>query len=224
MVMDTRDIFFQGNPFKDPLITTMPYASANLLFIEEIAPYTCPDPDPIRSFVAGNIRSQVHVVPCYGKETFSIYSKRPVLCSGTVIGNREGIHRFLSVLVYEFHENNKKGTQCRSPSTTDQWTMNWLYYNGRFGEKEKTLTIPWGYGPVNTVGKPCVTRERKLGATDLVKRDLNGTIVNMHDLRVSAAVHQFDRCGSWIGKYLRERSEVYSPPNTETAVVPWKPL
>ena len=77
--------------------------------------------------------------------------------------------RFLGVLVTEFHKNNKKeNLKCRSPSTTDQWTMNWyihprciaeigvilihsfrrLYYNGYFGEPSRTKTIPWG-----TVGR-----------------------------------------------------------------------
>jgi hypothetical protein len=208
MVMDTRDIFFQADPFKEPLFSMQPYASADLLFIEEISPYTSPDPDPIRSFIAGNFRSSAHILPCYGQQHFVTYSRRPVLCSGTVIGTRQGMHRFLSVLVYEFHQNNMKGEQCRSPATTDQWTMNWLYYNGRFGDRDKTLTVPWGFGPVNTVGKPCVTAERKLGATDLVRRDENGTIANVHDLRVSAVVHQYDRCGSWINKYFREREPV----------------
>jgi len=146
---------------------------------------------PVRSFVCDNYRNEVHVVHCYGRERYSTYfpciitnrgriipllfsaetyGPRPVLCSGTVIGTRRGINRFLSVLVTEFHSNNQKDNiKCRSPFTTDQWTvsalvlilsrlalgvdrhfcqMNWLYYNGYFGRPAQTKTIPWGTGPV----------------------------------------------------------------------------
>ena len=37
---------------------------ADLLFIEEISPYSSPLNDTTRAFVAGNFRSQRHVVPC----------------------------------------------------------------------------------------------------------------------------------------------------------------
>jgi len=79
-----------------------------------------------------------------------------MLCSGTVIGTRDGMHRFLSVLVDEFRRNNDRGPKCRSPSTTDQWTMNHLYYRGRFNIVRTTRTLPWGTSPVLTVGTPCV--------------------------------------------------------------------
>merc|ERR1712136_655596 len=70
---------------------------------------------------------------CYGKDHWTVFGERPVLCAGTVIGNREGITRFLSVLVNEFHTNNlKENADCKSPVATDQWTMNYLFYTDRF--------------------------------------------------------------------------------------------
>ena len=78
---------------------------------------------------------------------------------------------FLTVMVTEFYANNAKvNTKCKSPHTTDQWIMNWLYYNGHFGREDRTRTLPWGDGPVLTVGKACMTEKRKTGATDLVPR------------------------------------------------------
>lgn len=198
--------------------TTSP---VDLFFVEEISPYTLPANTPAqRGFVAGNIRSQVHTVPCYGKETFKIYKDRPVLCSGSVIGTRKGMLRFLSVIVTEFYENNRKeNIKCKSPHTTDQWIMNWLYYNGRFGAVDRTASLPWGLGPVLTVGKACMTEDRKTGATDLVPRSqkksddkdhLPGFILNQYTQKIAPMVHQFDRCFPWIKQFFDDHSNIYS--------------
>jgi len=229
LVMDTRDLFFQAHPFSS--LGDASTSDIDLYFVEEIAPHSSPDPNPTRSFIAGNFRNRAHTVPCYGKERYEAYSQRPVLCSGTVIGNRAGMMRFLSVLVDEFYTNNaKENMKCRSPITTDQWTMNWLYYNGDFGGLDRTRTLPWGTGPVQTVGKACMTAERKQGASDIVKRDpaRNGLIVNIHDGMVAPVVHQFDRCHPWVGEWFEQHPElVGANPNKgrinveEVQPVPW---
>jgi hypothetical protein len=68
--------------------------------------------------------------------------------------------------------------------------MNYLYYNGRFHTTPTntnittsiTLTIPWGFGPVLTVGKPCIGADRKQGATDILLRsEENGLFLNSHE-------------------------------------------
>lgn len=153
LVLDTRDVFFQGDPFQ--AIDDMKLSPlTQLIFIQEISPSTSPVNDSSRSFIAGNQRSESHTVPCYGWTTFRHYSHQPVLCSGTIFGTREGMDKFLSTLVKEFHENNQKENhRCYSPSTTDQWTLNWMYYNNKFGTEPQVVTVPWGYGPVNTIGK-----------------------------------------------------------------------
>ena len=223
LVMDTRDVIFQSDPLAalgDPST-----AFVNLLFIEEISPHTSPIKDPRRSFVAGNSRSNAHTTPCYGHSTFDTYAQRPVLNSGTVIGTRAGIQRFLSVLVDEFTQKatrspNKK---CRSPFTTDQWTMNWLYYNGRFGEVARTATMPWGLGPVLTLGKACVGADRRMGASDIVQpqqpRGGGGGgglwILNRFTGQPAAVVHQWDRCGEWVREWMRSRPDLFLLPARE---------
>jgi hypothetical protein len=96
--------------------------------------------------------------------------------------------------------------------------MNYLYYNGRFGEFNRTRTVPWGTGPVNTIGTPCVNPTveegpNKHSQTDLTVID-NATnlIVNIHEpldspARISAVVHQFDRCFNWIYPWLKNHPE-----------------
>jgi hypothetical protein len=119
---------------------------------------------------------------------------------------------FLSVLISEFHENNlKKNTQCKSPSTTDQWTMNWLYYNGKFGLASGEIkTLPWGVGPILTAGKACITKDKKTGASDLIEMDSSGQwLINRFDREVAAGVHQFDRCYPWIESYFKNKSHIF---------------
>ena len=220
IVMDTRDLFFQDHPFRglgDPISSPI-----NLYFSEEISPNTSVDTNPIRSFVAGNPRSFSHVVPCYGRDKYMIYEKRAVLCSGTIIGNKLGINRFLSILVHEFYQNNEKSNlKCRSPHTTDQWTMNYLYYNGYFGDNAKTITLPWGMGPVLTVGKACITKDRKTGATDLVPRNHEGFLLNLFDNNnIAPIVHQFDRCQKWIGDFFSLHPDIFRI-DYEKSKVPW---
>jgi hypothetical protein len=213
MVMDVRDSFFQADPFallpaalalnqkawtgRTGLSCLQQYfynSSVDLYFVEEIGPLSSPIKDKSRYFVAGNPRCTVHTEPCYGKNSVEPYRDRPVLCSGTVIGTRVGIMRFLNVLVDEFHHNNNNGNVlCRSPKTTDQWTMNWLYYNGRFGYPNQTMTLPYGVGPVLTVGKACMTKDKKTGATDIVKfgpPSEGGFIMNGIEGTVAPVVHQ----------------------------------
>jgi len=241
MVIDTRDIFFQADPFAslgDPTTTTTEAVSSrsDLLFVEEIAKYSNTMLMPEMSHRAVNLgesgRYKIHVNPCYGKEKVRAHElmDRPMLCSGTVIGTRDGIHRFLSVLVDEFRINNAKGPLCRSPTTTDQWTMNYLYYKGKFGFVRHTKTLPWGTGPVLTVGKPCVNSA--IGKNGNSQNDMivfdedSGLILNPHEregniARVAPTLHQWDRCRKWINPWFREHKQLYmrkDRPEDEPAV------
>jgi len=244
LVMDTRDLFFQRHPFASLEDAAVVEASADnekadLLFIEELAPHTDPfysDPkNPKRHFtVNNNSRYTGHTNQCYGRDHSKAFGlNRPVLCSGTIVGTRTGINRFLSVLVYEFHANNQKpNKQCRSPDTTDQWTMNYLYYSGRFGKISKTETLPWGTGPVNTVGKPCIDNRQKPNhsAKDIVQFDSEtGLILNNYETedslaRIAPVVHQYDRCIAWALKMLHE-AEFFKTVNyrvEDLDPLPWK--
>lgn len=218
MVIDTRDIFFQRDPFAS--LGEAKNAPHDLLFVEEVAAFTNTLPEsPHRAVNIGqSLRYKHHVEPCYGKANVKIYEliHRPMLCSGTVIGTRDGIHRFLSVLVDEFRKNNNKGPMCRSPVTTDQWTMNYLYYKGKFGFVQQTRTLPWGTGPVLTVGKPCVNSELKDGLSqkDMIEFGENDLILNPHETidsmaRIAPTLHQWDRCRGWMRPWLDKHENLF---------------
>jgi hypothetical protein len=232
MVIDTRDIFFQRDPFAS--LGRAENATHNLLFVEEIASYTNTLPKaPHRAVNIGqSMRYKHHVEPCYGKANVKAYEliHRPMLCSGTVIGTTDGIHRFLSVLVDEFRKNNAKGPMCRSPVATDQWTMNYLYYKGKFGFVQQTKTMPWGTGPVLTVGKPCVNSELKDGNSqiDMMQFGSDGLVLNPHEpdeslARVAPALHQWDRCRGWIKPWFDKHEDLFmrTKKPSEEPFMPW---
>ncbi|KAL7546713.1 hypothetical protein ACHAWF_010040 [Thalassiosira exigua] len=205
MVIDTRDIFFQADPFAS--LGSPGAASHDLLFVEELAKYTSTLPKSRHraTNLGESWRYRVHVHPCYGKESVRAYElvDRPILCSGTVIGTRDGMHRFLSVLVDQFRRNNGRGPRCRSPATTDQWTMNYLYYHGGFGfEKPCVNAVPdYYYGQQHS-------------QTDMVFMDDSGAIVNPHEkersaTRVAPTLHQWDRCYNWIFPWFNEHKHMF---------------
>ncbi|KAL7479964.1 hypothetical protein ACHAWX_000145, partial [Stephanocyclus meneghinianus] len=191
----------------------------DLLLAEEVSSHTNPLPQsPHRALNLGSSRRyQTHIEPCYGKEAVRIHQLKnvPILCSGTILGTKTGMHLFLTVLVEEFVQNNQRGPMCQSPSTTDQWTMNHLHYTGRFGYPHQTKTFPWGTGAVLTMGKPCVDssvgdKKEKKGHSqiDLVEFDSNGMILNRYELesspmRIALTLHQWDSCWGWMGRWLR---------------------
>lgn len=224
MVIDTRDIFFQKDPFAS--LGDAQDARHELMFVEEVAQYTNTLPDRSRAIdIGASGRYKMHTIPCYGSALVAPEKiiDRPILCSGTVIGNRNGIHRFLSVLVNEFHNNNKK-VECMSPHTTDQWTMNYLYYRGDFGFPRQTKTLPWGTGAVLTIGKPCATERVKEGTKnvehvhslkDMMVFDANGLILNPHEKEgsptyVASTLHQWDRCHKWIHPWFNKHKFLFS--------------
>jgi len=236
LAMDTRDAFFQAPPFSGmPPPDDSPY---DLLFIEEVAPYSQPNKPNKRDTIPilSNSFYQGSDAGCYGHDFHKKYGDRAVLCSGTIIGNRKGMDRFLAVFVDEFLENNSKSLEiCRSSETPDQLILQPMYYSGRFGDYERTRTSPWGTGPVNTIGIPCVdNRDRSApvyGALDLTEFDSEtGLILNLnlndgHPARISPIVHQFDRCTAWIKPFFEKYDEkLFGGVNTpldEVKPVPW---
>ena len=239
LVMDTRDIFFQAHPFDSlPAPESSDY---DLLFVEEISKHTCPVPnkcEPHRYYVLDNSFYKGNDKHCYGKY-HEHFKDRPVLNSGTIIGNRKGMHRFLSVYVDQFYENNaSENLRCRSPHTTDQFTLQYMYYNGMFGEPERTRTSPYGSGPVLTVGHACVNSrmedpKERHSQKDMMQFDTENTglIVNPFvdsnsKARIAPVIHQFDRCHRWIQQMFREKDEAIfggrGTPLDEIPPLPWQ--
>ena len=227
LLMDTRDIFFQRPPFTG--MAPPDKSPYDLLLIEEIAPHSQPKRDNPRTDVAqlSNGWYQCSDGGCYGRNFHDNYQDRAILCSGTIIGNHRGIDRFLAVFVDEFLENNKKPNQkCKYSETPDQLILQPMYYSGYFGGFDRTRTSPWGTGPVNTIGVPCV-RSSVLGSLDLTEFDkdsgliLNPNIKDDHPMRVAPMIHQYDRCHGWIQSFFQKYDkELFGGPVDQQNPVP----
>ena len=112
---------------------------------------------------------------------------------------------------------------------TDQWNMNYLYYTGKFGYYDRTTSLPWGTGPVLTIGKPCVNNQLpnpNHSQNDMVEFDnVTGFILNNWEkdgskARIAPVVHQFDRCHRWILPFFSRHSDIYK--NGTTSILEWK--
>jgi hypothetical protein len=95
--------------------------------------------------------------------------------------------------------------------------MNYLYYRGQFGYIHQTKTLPWGTGPVLTMGKPCVNgalgQKNATSQKDMMVIDnVNSLVLNPHEMedsptRVAPALHQWDRCRGWFIPVMEKQME-----------------
>mmetsp|Transcript_20181 Transcript_20181/g.31184 ORF Transcript_20181/g.31184 Transcript_20181/m.31184 type:complete len:233 (-) Transcript_20181:132-830(-) len=226
MLTDTRDAFFQSDPFQyvqDP-------SKNQLMLFEEHSNLT-----------TEHWLTDIPVTRCR-QYTFG---PQPMICSGSTMGSREGILQYADVMVEEF-DYWKNRTECRSDMEGDDQSIhNYLYYTGRL---PNAVPIPHRTGPIHVVGYEAnfiyrniikqalanghgkdlmeaegwVNRHRFYGKDDddyqgrnwLPPQDSQltdpqtGFLLNM-DGSISPQVHQFDRFGipfhsSWLDKRVHE--------------------
>ncbi len=70
----------------------------------------------------------------------------------------------------------KPNHMCKSSEMPDQLILQPMYYSGYVGNIERTRTSPWGAGPVNTIGVPCV-RDGVLSSLDLTWLDKGSGLI-----------------------------------------------
>ena len=177
---DTRDVYFQRNPFEDLQYET----SYDLFMFEEWSNKT-----------VGTCRHNSDWIrSCWGKSMLDIIAQHPIICSGTIIGSRQGITSLVDAFILEAarvktlqHEVDGKAQHGR-PCVNDQAYLNVLMRGLRSDSlatlKSSTKIFPQGDGPVNTIGWVAVSGS--------IVRDDDGFVLN-NDGRRSAVVHQYDR-------------------------------
>lgn len=203
ILTDVRDAYFQRDPF-----VTLTHTHRPLMVFEEIDQVD--NTHWLTDFPVGHCKK--HKV---GTER--------MLCSGSVMGSREGILDYINVMVEEFDEWKEKD-ECRfALPGDDQSIHNYLYYTNRF---KNATAIPHRTGPIHVVGYQAAriyenaTQEgiqRNASVTEtshfyVKDEDLEskwqewlpdkynlidpktGLITN-YDGSASAQVHQFDRFG-----------------------------
>mmetsp|Transcript_87172 Transcript_87172/g.174408 ORF Transcript_87172/g.174408 Transcript_87172/m.174408 type:complete len:337 (+) Transcript_87172:727-1737(+) len=218
LVCDVKDTVFQRPPFEDlQRNVTAPDAvgevKPDLLLFEEAYPPPL-GLDNSDWFAWTSIRN------CYGakleNEMMAEYRRKPMLCSGSTMGTRKGLSRYLSAITRRFYEMMWLGPGCKPPMVVDQVIHNWLFYTSHgyptanvkgssfefsFGGKtgDMAVAMPFGTGPVQTVGHLCWAGEvadLTLGQVSEVNLSIhlpNGFFLN-NDGRAAPVVHQHDRC------------------------------
>jgi len=227
LVCDVKDTVFQRPPFED--LQRNPKAAdavgpvkPDLMLFEEAFPPPLGF-DNNHWFAWGSVRN------CFGQkhehEMMASYRNKAVLCSGSTVGTREGLSRYLAAITRRYYEMTWLGPDCTPPMAVDQPVHNWLFYTShgyappgnaaaRAGKEfselsfgggtgDRAVAMPLGTGPVATVGRLCSMAEKQklklgeLGKVNLTMHPDTGLFFNL-DGRTAPVVHQYDRCwGIW---------------------------
>mmetsp|Transcript_26763 Transcript_26763/g.53377 ORF Transcript_26763/g.53377 Transcript_26763/m.53377 type:complete len:454 (-) Transcript_26763:38-1399(-) len=214
LVSDVRDTFFQRDPFG----TGAPEVLGLQVFREH------------RSMTTANWIVQQIALSCTGLNFGEEPYLAPMLCSGTTVGTRETMLRYLTIM-YEEMRVWLDNPSCDHRWVGDQAIHNYLFYTGRF---HNAVAVPNRMGIVHTPGvqgsmlleehaKDMIEKTGKdrlvimntipyQGANgkdqwigpqfDLI--DKEGFLVDFNGER-SRVVHQFDRLGLPFGNYLRNK-------------------
>jgi len=225
ILTDVRDAYFQRDPFATAVQLQMQHP---LMVFEEIYP----------ELDNTNWLIDFPVTSC---KNFTV-GNTPMLCSGTIMGNRGGIIGYIDTMVEEFDVWMKQANCRIDMPGDDQSVHNYLYYTNRL---EKAVAIPHRTGPLHVVGWPAAriwqhaieeAKEQGMkesGFSELADFYVNddkwqawlpeklslldpetGLIVNK-DGSSSAQVHQVDRFGSLNRKWLAHMNAKGWPYNKE---------
>ena len=119
----------------------------------------------------------------YGQSTLSQMKDRPVICSGSTIGDAVAIEAYLCAMVAQFDT-----TQCKQVGC-DQGMHNYLYYSSSLEGVEgigEVITYKQGEGVVNNLAAMRNSPLRQQGVL------VDDKVINW-DKSISAVAHQYDR-------------------------------
>ena len=165
----------------------------------------------------------------------------PVLCSGSTMGSRDGILKYIEAMVKEMNYW-KEREECRIDITGDDQSIhNYLYYTKQL---DHAKVIPHRAGPIHVVGYQAAqifksadeeAHKRGLPSNNWYVKDnvwqswlpeelglidrKTGLIVN-NDGTPSAQIHQYDRFGPLPNMWLRQMAENNWPYNEPSFIDP----
>lgn len=165
LLSDVRDVIFQDDPFKHKF-------TFELETFQE-AEHLCINAEPFNQRWIANL---------YGQDMLRAIGEQTISCSGTTMGTRNGILRYLQAMTAELARHT------RPLGSHDQGVHNYLLYNNGLDPVEIYAN---GVGPVLTLG----------GEKEL-RRDSQGRLLNT-DGCVAPVVHQYDRHPNLARELLR---------------------
>lgn len=162
---DTRDLIFQSDPF-----AAARTSQGLTMFLEE------------RSMTIGACLANARwMSACYGAAGLAAIADRPIFCSGTMLGDRDAIVRYLRVLIREI--THVAGRRFVEASGFDQACHNHLLYGA--------LKIPF----VSADNGTSVVMQLAHRASGDIRFSADGQVLN-DDGSVVPVVHQWDRHGA----------------------------
>jgi len=154
-IIDVRDVVFQNDPFRHPFDTDLE------VFLE--APHLMIGAEPFNTRWINDL---------YGPDALRSLESMVISCSGTTMGTRAGIRRYLTQMIGQVMAHDWP------LGSHDQGIDNYLLRQGRL---DPVTIYANGAGPVLTMS---------LGTS--VSQDAAGRLLNT-DGTAPAAVHQYDR-------------------------------
>jgi hypothetical protein len=125
---------------------------------------------------------------------------KPVVCSGSTMGEQVAIESYLRAMVGEFDATKCKLKGC------DQGFHNYLYYSKKlehsFGIREVVL-FEQGKGIINNLG---ALRSKSLKEWGIYDKDSQNAVLNW-DKTISPVAHQFDRDKELRNEVNRRKKE-----------------
>jgi len=191
LVSDYGDFYFQRHPFHG-----MGQPTGNeLIFQEE---YLGKNESDRRSKGGRGVDNtywftRSGATNCYGDAEAKKMGDTPTVNSGSILGGKQGMIKFLTRYQQEFEDNVQRGSKCDPNSCPDQATLNYLLYTGAF-DAFKPTRAKYGEGPVVTLGMICGGNKLGHSATDLL-RMRDGWVLKNND-ELANAVHQDKVC--WL--------------------------
>ncbi len=214
LVLDTRDTFFQADPFL-LVRRNASYASADLVVFEENFPLktigTCPfNSGWLSCFGLPKGADIVTWRGIHNRPTPLVKANahKPVRCSGSTLGTRSGLEAYVDAMLAAFDRFACHRSEL-DPIQSDQGYHNYLLLSGALERADESTgrralrvrSEPMGHGLVNTIGTLHVNRlQGKLADEDKFKQlaqwglrdEAQGFVTNFDGMR-SAIVHQWDR-------------------------------
>jgi len=198
LVADTADTFFQSDPFIQPEVQALGSAGSPdlMLFAEYLVT------------IGTQLINRGWISGCWGEGAARKLNDAPVLCSGTTLGTKKAMVRYLDAMLDEMEVKRKEKAGCRSAKGIDQGYHNYLFNQKVFGTESQIKLWQQGEGPINTVGTVCSRPQGPTNPTgkehsldDRLKRDDEGWVLN-EDGSKSAVVHQWNRCWDQLVSFV----------------------
>lgn len=191
MLIDARDTYFQTNPFVN-LPRSKNHQGLLYLFGENA--------DATRLGKSKKNNSWLRIG--YGRAVIAALRYKPVICSGSTMGEQIAIETYLRALINEHDECSIRMTG------SDQGFHNYLYYSGKLlNAKTISRVVVWeqGRGIINNLGALRGDSLTNWGMRDPV----TSKVYQWDGATLSPVLHQWDRDKDLDGFVSRRKNEWY---------------